>query len=118
MFRQTQSRRSAISEKAAEPIAIPHPAAEPVNRAALLQRLRAKFEARLFEMRNEASQNDVRALLAECLTWQFAGYIVEYGAVAAGDILTKLGTHVTQLYEYQKAQREAEAAKEKGVQTH
>lgn len=118
MLKHTQSRPSAAPDETAEPIAIRNLEAAPVDRAAVLARLRVKFTDQLREMSNEANRNNAAAVLADCFAWQLAACIVDYGAVAAGDILAKLGGHVKLLLEYQNAQREAEAAKEQGVQPH
>ena len=80
--------------------------------------LRRKFEARLFGMRDEANQNSAAAVLADCLTWQLALYIVHYGAVSCSHILKSLGLHVAEIHEYETAQADANAAKKRGAQTH
>ena len=118
MLKHTQSGQSAGPDETAEPIAIPNPETAPVDRAAVLARLRVKFSDQLREMRNEANRNNAAAVLADCFAWQLASCIVDYGPIAAGDIFANLGGHVKLLLEYQNAQREAEAAKEQGVQPH
>ena len=80
--------------------------------------LRRKFEARIFGLRDEANQNSAAAVLADCLTWQLALYIVHYGAVSCSHILKSLGSHVAEIREYEMAQAEANAAKKRGAQTH
>lgn len=117
MQKQAQSLSTALDESV-EPIQNPNPVEAPIDREAQSQRLRARFEAQLAEMRSEASQHNYVALFADCLTWELALCIVRHGAIVAGDILARLGGHVNRVLEYQTAQREADSVREQGLQTH
>lgn len=118
MLKQIQSGQPASLKQTVDPIAIPSPGAAPIDRDALLARLREKFDAQLDEMRNEARQHNALALLADRVTLGLAVDIVYYGSGAAGDILKFLGEHVIAVTQCRSAQTEAQAKKEQGERAH
>ena len=118
MLKQFQSGQPASPKQAADPIAIPNPVAAPIDRDALLARLREKFDAQLEEMRNEARQHNALAVLADRVSLGLAVDIVYYGSGAAGDILRFLGEHFIAVTQYRSAQAEAQARKEQGERAH
>jgi hypothetical protein len=116
MLKHAKSGLSTPLDEIAEPVPVPDAPLAIVRESP--ESLRRKFEARLFGMRDEANQNSAAAVLADCLTWQLALYIVHYGAVSCSHILKSLGLHVAEIHEYETAQADANAAKKRGAQTH
>ena len=57
-------------------------------------------------------------LLINVITWHLARLSAHYGVVAAGYILERLGWHISYITECERAQAEAEAAKQIGGQSH
>ena len=118
MLKQIQSGRPDSLKQTGDPIAIPSPGAAPVDRDALLERLREKFDGQLREMHREAHQHNAIAVLADRLTLGLANEIVNYGTFAAGDVLKCLGQNILWITQYRNAQAEAQAAKEQGELAH
>jgi hypothetical protein len=118
MLNEIQPDQSNALEESADKGAGACADAAPIDRAAMLQRLRSQFNDQLIAMRGEAVGKDAAPVLADCCAFLLASLIVQYGADAAGDILEKVGAHVNSILAYQRAQREAEAAKEQGARPH
>jgi hypothetical protein len=64
---------------------------------------------------SEANHNGHMTVLVEALTWTLARIAVGYGTpTVAGDILGRLGRHMVDHSEHQRAQEEASRARDAG----
>jgi hypothetical protein len=85
----------------------------------MLEAAEARYLEALNAFISEANDNHHMAVLVDALTWTLARIAVGYGtATVAGDILGRLGRHMLQFSEHQRAQDEASKAREAGHLPH
>lgn len=84
-----------------------------------LEAAEARYLEALDAFVSEANHNQHMATLVEALTWTLARIVVGYGtSTVAGDILGRLGRHMVDQSEQQRAQDEASKAREAGHLPH
>lgn len=64
----------------------------------------------------DAQKNDAIGVLVNTVSWKLADIAHYYGPRATGDIVRRFGMHLANIAEAAEAQREADAAKEAGLQ--
>ena len=98
------------------------PPAQEENPAAVETLSPAQIEQRYVDaanaMHKDATAREAWHLLVDVLTWKLAVIAIGCGPEAAGDIVRRLGTHMKDLAERDRAQREAEQEKKEGRKPH
>lgn len=80
-----------------------------------LEAAEARYLEALDAFVSNANENQHMAALVEALTWTLARIAVGYGTpTVAGDILGRLGRHMVDQSEHQRAQEEASRARDAG----
>jgi hypothetical protein len=78
-----------------------------------------RYERTLREIFNDAARRGIITEFVDVLTWTLATIVVRYDNLTiAGDILTRLGWHIRQVTEWQRAQEEADQKRRDGVKPH
>ncbi len=94
-------------------------AATPLADCSPAQQIELRYLNAANALLDDAVEHESPHILVDVLTWTLARMVVGYGAPAvAGDILRRLGEHIGTLAERQRAQQEAEQAKEEGRAPH
>lgn len=118
MSEATAARAAATPNPAAPQIELePRPA--PLSDCSPEEQVERRFVAAANAMLDDAAENGATRTLADVLAWTLARIAVGYGNLqVGGDIVVKLGHHMSALAARRAAAEEAEQAKEKGHKPH
>lgn len=81
-------------------------------------RARQHYADVIGELIAEAIKSNTLPVLSNVTAFNLAWLIVEYGPVAAGHVLERLGSHISYFTERNRAAKEAEKAREAGRMPH
>ena len=87
----------------------------PASDAVAADRAREHYADVISDLLNEAVKSKTLPAFANVVAFNLAWLIVEYGAVATGHVLERLGTHITYFVDLNRAVKEAEAARKSGI---